>query len=90
MESLARGRDARTYVTELRHVKIFADGADLEGMVAELCGATRSSRGFTTNPTLMRKRGRRPTTRRFARKVLELDHRPARSRSRSSPTSSPR
>jgi transaldolase len=36
-------------------VKIFADGADLEG-IADLC-ALPWVRGFTTNPTLMRKAG---------------------------------
>jgi len=39
----------------LRHIKIYADGADLESMVAL---ANRPDiAGFTTNPTLMRKAG---------------------------------
>ena len=38
------------------HVKIFADGADLPGMLE--MAASRTSR-LTTNPTLMRKRHRR-------------------------------
>ncbi|MGD1237802.1 transaldolase [Mycobacterium seoulense] len=52
----------------LRHVKIFADGADLESMVAL---ANRPDiAGFTTNPTLMRKAGISDYED-FARKVLE-------------------
>jgi transaldolase len=39
----------------LKHVKIFADGADLEGMVT--LAERPEIAGFTTNPTLMRKSG---------------------------------
>jgi transaldolase len=49
-------------------VKIFADGADLEGMVA-LARDPRIA-GFTTNPTLMRQSGITDYEG-FARKVLE-------------------
>lgn len=49
-------------------IKIFADGADLEGII-ELAGDPRIS-GFTTNPTLMRKSGITDYEG-FARKVLE-------------------
>src|SRR5213082_3412178 len=41
-------------IDELK-VKLFADGADLEGMLAMY--ANPLIRGFTTNPTLMRKAG---------------------------------
>lgn len=51
------------------HVKIFADGADREG-IAELY-ATPWVRGFTTNPTLMRQAGIEDYET-FAREVLEL------------------
>ena len=50
------------------HVKIFADGADLESIIA-LADDPRIS-GFTTNPTLMRKAGV-DDYEAFARKVLE-------------------
>jgi transaldolase len=50
-------------------MKIFADGADLESMVA-LAGDPRIS-GFTTNPTLMRKAGVSDYEA-FARKVLDV------------------
>jgi transaldolase len=53
---------------ELR-VKIFADGADRAG-IAELA-AKPWVRGFTTNPTLMRKAGIQDYAE-FAREVLEL------------------
>jgi len=36
-------------------VKIFADGADLNGIVD--CSLKPLIKGFTTNPTLMRKQG---------------------------------
>ncbi len=49
-------------------IKIFADGADLEGII-ELSEDPRIS-GFTTNPTLMRKSGVTDYEA-FARKVLE-------------------
>ncbi len=49
-------------------VKIFADGADVEGMV-QLADDPRIS-GFTTNPTLMRKSGIAEYEG-FARKVLD-------------------
>jgi transaldolase len=52
----------------LRHIKIYADGADLEGMIA-LAEQPHIS-GFTTNPTLMRKSGVSDYEG-FARKVLE-------------------
>jgi transaldolase len=57
----------------MRAVKIFADGADLESMIA-LAADPRIS-GFTTNPTLMRKAGVSDYEA-FARKVLEVvtDH----------------
>jgi transaldolase len=50
-------------------VKIFADGANREG-IAELC-ALPWVRGFTTNPTLMRKAGVADYEA-FAREILEL------------------
>jgi transaldolase len=49
------------------HVKIFADGADLAGMVEMY--SKPFIRGFTTNPTLMRKAGV-ADYRGFAREVL--------------------
>jgi len=52
----------------LRHVKIYADGADLESMVA--LAEQPHIAGFTTNPTLMRKSGVSDYEG-FARKVLE-------------------
>jgi transaldolase len=53
----------------LKHVKIYADGADLESMVTL---AERSDiAGFTTNPTLMRKSGVSDYEA-FARKVLDI------------------
>jgi len=52
----------------LKHVKIFADGADLENMVA--LAERPEIAGFTTNPTLMRKSGITDYEG-FARKVLE-------------------
>ena len=52
----------------LRHVKIYADGADLEGMVA--LAERPDIAGFTTNPTLMRQSGITDYEG-FARKVLE-------------------
>ena len=39
----------------IKHVKIFADGADLDGILALY--KNPSIKGFTTNPTLMRKAG---------------------------------
>jgi transaldolase len=39
----------------LKHVKLFADGADLDGILALY--ADPAIRGFTTNPTLMRQAG---------------------------------
>jgi transaldolase len=51
----------------LKHVKIFADGADLEGMV--VLAERPEIAGFTTNPTLMRKSGISDYEG-FARKVL--------------------
>jgi transaldolase len=55
-------------MTALQRVKIFADGADLEGMVA-LAGRPDIA-GFTTNPTLMRKSGVTDYEG-FAKKILE-------------------
>lgn len=52
----------------LKTVKIFADGADLESMIA--LAARPEIAGFTTNPTLMRKSGI-SNYEAFARKVLE-------------------
>lgn len=51
----------------LRHVKIYADGADLESMIA--LAEKPYIAGFTTNPTLMRKAGI-SDYQEFARKVL--------------------
>ena len=51
----------------LRHTKIFADGAELEGMLALY--RQPHIRGFTTNPTLMRKAGV-SNYRAFAHEVL--------------------
>ncbi|GAA3199044.1 transaldolase [Dactylosporangium siamense] len=51
-----------------RHVKIFADGADLESIVS--MSERPGIAGFTTNPTLMRKSGVTDYEA-FARKVLE-------------------
>jgi len=56
-----------TRVQRLR-VKIFADGADLDGIVR--MAANPLIKGFTTNPTLMRKAGV-PDYEKFARQVLE-------------------
>jgi len=56
-----------TSVDQLR-VKIFADGADFDGMVKMY--ANPQIRGFTTNPTLMRKAGVADYEA-FARKVLK-------------------
>jgi transaldolase len=50
-------------------VKVFADGADLDG-IRELC-ADPLIQGFTTNPTLMRKAGV-TDYQRFARELLEV------------------
>ena len=52
----------------LRRVKIFADGADLEGILD--LAARSDIAGFTTNPTLMRQSGVSDYEG-FARKVLE-------------------
>jgi transaldolase len=52
----------------LRTVKIFADGADFEGMLR--LAAWPNIAGFTTNPTLMRKSGVQDYEG-FAHKVLE-------------------
>lgn len=53
----------------LKHVKIYADGADLESMV--LLAERSDIAGFTTNPTLMRKSGVSDYES-FARKVLDI------------------
>ena len=65
-----RRRQRKVTPTDLRdlHVKIFADGADLDGIIA-LAGDPLI-KGFTTNPTLMRKAGIIDYEG-FARKVLE-------------------
>src|SRR5438445_13329202 len=55
-------------VSELR-VKIFADGADLQGM--REMARQPWIKGFTTNPTLMRKAGI-PDYRAFAQEVLGI------------------
>ena len=57
-----------TPVSEL-NVSIFADGADLKGIAA--LAANPLIKGFTTNPTLMRKAGVADYER-FAREVLEI------------------
>src|SRR5207302_4427465 len=62
----SRRRDSMRPVSELR-VKIFADGADLQGM--REMARQPWIKGFTTNPTLMRKAGV-PDYRAFARDVL--------------------
>src|SRR5437660_5823988 len=61
-----RRRDPMRPVSELR-VKIFADGADLQGM--REMARQPWIKGFTTNPTLMRKAGV-PDYRAFARDIL--------------------
>ena len=53
----------------LKHVKIYADGADLESMIS--LAARSDIAGFTTNPTLMRKSGVSDFET-FARKVLDV------------------
>ncbi len=53
----------------LQHVKLFADGADLDGILA-LYGDP-AIRGFTTNPTLMRQAGIEDYES-FSRRLLEL------------------
>jgi transaldolase len=55
-------------------VKVFADGADIEGLTA--LAAVPHIAGFTTNPTLMRKAGVEDY-RRFAHEALDvIDNRP--------------
>ena len=58
-------------MNEIAHlkVKLFADGADLTGM--QEMYANPAIKGFTTNPTLMRKAGIQDYAR-FARSVLEV------------------
>ena len=68
-------------------IKLFADGADRAGML-EMYGNPRI-KGFTTNPTLMRKAGI-TDYQAFARDIVPGDSRSARSRSRCSRTSSTR
>jgi transaldolase len=53
----------------LKHVKVYADGADLESMIA--LAERPDIAGFTTNPTLMRKSGV-DNYEAFARKVLDV------------------
>ena len=69
-------------MTSLKHVKIFADGADLDGILALY--KNPSIKGFTTNPTLMRKAGIGDYEA-FARQLVAAIP-TARSPSRSSPT----
>src|SRR5262249_16330861 len=52
----------------VKHVKIFADGADLDGILALY--KTPLVKGFTTNPTLMRKAGI-DNYEKFARRLVE-------------------
>lgn len=54
--------------SNLQHVKLFADGAELAGILALY--ADPAIRGFTTNPTLMRKAGV-DNYESFARALLE-------------------
>jgi transaldolase len=54
---------------KLKHVKIYADGADLESMIS--LAERDDIAGFTTNPTLMRKSGVSDYES-FARKVLDV------------------
>ena len=56
-------------MTDNLNIKIFADGADLDGI--KKMYANPLIQGFTTNPTLMRKVGIRDYTT-FARQVLEI------------------
>ncbi len=63
--------------------KIFADGADLDGILR--LAADPLITGFTTNPTLMWKAGLTDYAD-FAQRLLERDHATSRSPSRSSPT----
>ena len=65
VESVSPKRSVRS-VSELK-VKVFADGADLQGMMQMY--AKPWIRGFTTNPTLMRKAGISDYAA-FARQVL--------------------
>jgi transaldolase len=60
-------RESRVSAADLR-VKVFADGADLDGI--RRLAADPLIKGFTTNPTLMRKAGIKDYTR-FARDVLD-------------------
>ena len=73
-------------VDQLR-VKIFADGADLGGILKLYKNPL--IKGFTTNPTLMRKAGI-DDYEAFARDACSRPCRTGRSRSRCSPTTSPR
>jgi transaldolase len=54
--------------SQLQHVKLFADGADIAGILALY--ADPAIRGFTTNPTLMRQAGIEDYEA-FARELLE-------------------
>src|SRR5262249_16425439 len=63
----ADASDGRPSPIDRLRVKIFADGAELSGMLALY--RIPSIRGFTTNPTLMHKAGV-DDYRRFAREVL--------------------
>ena len=68
------------------NVQLFADGADLEEILR--LAADERIRGFTTNPTLMRKAGLTDYTA-FCRRLLAASP-TGRSPSRSSPTTPPR
>ena len=70
----------------VKHVKIFADGADIDGILTLYKNPL--IKGFTTNPTLMRKAGI-DDYEAFARD-LSKPFRTGRSRSRFSPTISTR
>jgi len=59
---------ARVAMLENMRVKLFADGADLDGILA--IAADPRVAGFTTNPTLMRKAGL-TNYREFAKRLLE-------------------
>ncbi len=71
----------------VKHVKIFADGADMDGILALYKNPL--IKGFTTNPTLMRKAGIGDYEA-FARKLVGRRSRIGRFPSRSSPTISTR
>src|SRR5271157_382443 len=65
---MEKGAVRMTRVADLK-VKIFADGADLQGIIE--MSKKPFIKGFTTNPTLMRKAGI-TNYETFARRVLEV------------------